>query len=70
MSPDTERIELLGNAEMLDLNGSVTGERIVFDRITQKTEVYGSKETGQRAKVQFDLFENRSYEEKDVLEED
>ena len=51
---------------MTDQKGSVSGERIVFNRSNQQTSIFGSKESGQRAKVQFDLFERK----KEVLEED
>ena len=37
--------------------------------MNQKTEVLGSKESGKRAKVRFDLFQKGTNEAKDVLEE-
>ena len=67
--PDTGFIELIGEAKLKDASGSVSGERILFDRMSQKTEVLGSKESGKRAKVRFDLFQKGTNEEKDVLEE-
>ena len=57
MPSDSDTIELIGNAQMTDQKGSVSGERIVFNRSNQQTSIFGSKESGQRAKVQFDLFE-------------
>ena len=67
--PENRLIELVGNAELIDASGSVSGERILFDRMSQKTEVLGSSESGKRAKVRFDLFEKGTNEGKDVLEE-
>ena len=56
---------LLGDAHFKDTNGSVWGERIEFDRTLKQTRVMGSG-SGQRARIQFDIFGN----EEENLEEE
>ena len=62
--PDEKIFLLLGDAHFKDINGSVWGERIEFDRVLKKTKVIGSM-NGDRARIQFDLFET----EEENLEE-
>ncbi len=62
--PDEKMFHLLGNAHFEDINGSIWGERIEFDRKLKQTKVIGS-ENGGRARIQFDLFET----EEENLEE-
>ena len=69
ITPESQLIELIGNAHLKDLGGSIWGERINFDRRLQKTEVVGSAE-GQRARIQFDLSDFESEDKaEEVLEE-
>ena len=62
--PDEKMFHLLGNAHFEDINGSIWGERIEFDRKLKQTKVIGS-ENGGRARIRFDLFET----EEENLEE-
>ena len=54
--PDEKMFRLLGDAHFEDINGSIWGECIEFDRKLKQTKVIGS-EYGGRARIQFDLFE-------------
>ena len=62
--PDEKMFHLLGDAHFRDINGSIWGDRIEFDRKLKQTKVIGS-ENGGRARIQFDLFET----EEENLEE-
>ena len=53
--PEEKMFHLLGDAHFKDANGSIWGERIEFDRKLKQTKVIGS-ETGERARIQFDIF--------------
>ena len=53
--PDEKMFHLFGNAHFKDINGSIWGDRIEFDRKLKQTKVIGS-ENGERARIQFDLF--------------
>ena len=69
ITPESQLIELIGNAHLKDSGGSIWGEQINFDRRLQKTEVQGSAE-GQRARIQFDLSDFEAEDKaEEVLEE-
>ena len=62
--PAEKLFHLFGDAHFKDINGSIWGDRIEFDRKLKQTKVIGS-ENGERVRIQFDLFgtEEESLEE-------
>ena len=54
--PDEKMFHLVGDAHFKDVNGSIWGDRIEFDRNLKQTKVIG-QENGERARIRFDLFE-------------
>lgn len=55
--PEEKMIHLRGDAHFKDDNGAIWGERINFDRKSKQTKVIGSSD-GERARIQFDIFES------------
>ena len=56
--PNEKIFHLFGNAHFKDINGSIWGDRIEFDRRLKQTKVVGS-ENQERARIKFDLFETK-----------
>ena len=65
--PENRLIELVGNAELIDASGSVSGERILFDRMSQKTEVLGSSESESELKYALTYLRKEQMKEKMFL---
>ena len=54
--PDEKILQLFGDAHFRDINGSIWGDSIEFDRKSKQTKIIGSGD-GKRARIQFDIFQ-------------